>query len=1100
MVKGVGKGLIKFNRLFLLVLILVPGVSWGAGGAGFNMAAQLLSAARNGDTRLVQNLINSGADVNYIDSTGVSVVCTAVMNNDTRAVQVLQMYGADASQCDKQIKNYRARNNPTSDSGLFSGLSSTHKLVLSAVGVGAVIAGLLWATDAFDSNNSNSTGPSGGSHSSGSGGSSGGGSGSLTAALTVPYSPAYLNTNGSINTSANVSANEWVTTSGQMDFDYIQGLVSTDPNYMQNYLLIAHGYDLFANRYNGQEIFRDSSDAHNPLLMSGVAEDVGGGTPATVALVTANGINNADGSLARAGGISKALSITGSVEYVDKYKNYINSACDGNTCSGTENITNFVLSGHSTAVENTSATDEDNNIAKIVAGWLAGGRASGDLYGFIPYGTLAVYRTGGGKNNLDADIPYYNYQAMTNAATNGSFTPDVIANVSQNLNSLTQHNYATLSAFNVSTVTFSDLVTQWYGSGQGAIADTLFGGYNASSPIMVNSVGGYQVADFGLGEDVIATFENYAPLAYSNKINNNFMSVVAVQHVTGTSSATSVGSYGDGTGSSYGKIQLSEWDNGTYRSRICGIAGTGTNSVDPWCFAAPGDTAEYAVASMAGAVASLKKAFTYMSNQQIFSLLALTADGAYLGTNPSTGKTWGTTETEATNNLVSYLKTKYTMSAQKDALTGTDYLNAFKNYFGYGLINLERAVTPNKSVYYYTDGKIVSANGNAYWRSAQNSMARSSSVFGARGAVIPVSFYDVLTDVDSTVAIPRVWNMELSLGNDASHGLYLGDTLAELKTHDVDNTVSVGNFKFGFARSERFYDDNMGGLDNMSLGYDNERFGLASSYQHYLTDGESRFNGLANPVLSLVSNAISGSVELKSGRFAIATRGFTGAVTTDDLLENDPVVSNNFQSAKLGDAIGAESGLRFTGDKLSLASNIGTMHETGTVLGSQFMGLLDLSGADTNYVDTTVAYNATDDLKFMMRGTFAWTRANNLSGGIINGLSELKSNAFAAGMSLGNFDLSASMPLALTGGALQYSYANFVVDDENNLSMADAGVRDLDLTPSVREYRFNLAYRHKLGDWTDGALGFIYRVHPNNTDAFGNESIFMMKLSHRLGI
>ena len=80
-----------------------------AAGADFNMAAQLLSAARNGNTRLVQNLINSGADVNYVDSTGVSVVCTAVMNNDRQAVQILQMYGADASQCDRQIKKQKQK-------------------------------------------------------------------------------------------------------------------------------------------------------------------------------------------------------------------------------------------------------------------------------------------------------------------------------------------------------------------------------------------------------------------------------------------------------------------------------------------------------------------------------------------------------------------------------------------------------------------------------------------------------------------------------------------------------------------------------------------------------------------------------------------------------------------------------------------------------------------------------------------------------------------------------------------------------------------------------------------------------------------------------
>jgi len=43
-------------------------------------------------------------------------------------------------------------------------------------------------------------------------------------------------------------------------------------------------------------------------------------------------------------------------------------------------------------------------------------------------------------------------------------------------------------------------------------------------------------------------------------------------------------------------------------------------------------------------------------------------------------------------------------------------------------------------------------------------------------------------------------------------------------------------------------------------------------------------------------------------------------------------------------------------------------------------------------------------------------------------------------------------------------------------------------------------YRHQFGDFTDGAVGFIYRINPNHTDDFGNESIFMMKLTHRLGI
>ena len=61
-------------------------------------------------------------------------------------------------------------------------------------------------------------------------------------------------------------------------------------------------------------------------------------------------------------------------------------------------------------------------------------------------------------------------------------------------------------------------------------------------------------------------------------------------------------------------------------------------------------------------------------------------------------------------------------------------------------------------------------------------------------------------------------------------------------------------------------------------------------------------------------------------------------------------------------------------------------------------------------------------------------------------------------------------------------------------------IADLDLKPEMREVRLSGTYRHNLGEFTDAAFGFIYRVNPNHTDEFGNESIFMMKLSHRLGI
>ena len=220
--------------------------------------------------------------------------------------------------------------------------------------------------------------------------------------------------------------------------------------------------------------------------------------------------------------------------------------------------------------------------------------------------------------------------------------------------------------------------------------------------IIVNSVGAYE---YGVGDGmsiaVLApTFENYAPVLYPN-LEHLFVSVVAVQLDEGTSDIDKISDYTGAGGSGVGKIVLSKWgtgysDNGTpddlsddtyehiYSSRKCGDAGLGLNGIDPWCFSAPGLNSEMAVSSMAGAIASVQSAFSYLGNKEIFTLLALTADGAYLGTNPSTGRAW-TDEAE----LVNYLKTRYDLPGEysQDEFTDSEYLAVFKEVFGYGLIN-----------------------------------------------------------------------------------------------------------------------------------------------------------------------------------------------------------------------------------------------------------------------------------------------------------------------------------------------------------------------------------------------------------------------------
>ncbi len=1135
--------LIKFNRVLFLLMVGAPSVA-GAAGTDFNMAAQLLSAARNGNTRLMQNLINSGADVNYVDSTGVSVVCTAVMNNDMRAVQLLQMYGADASQCDRQIKNYRVRNTSVDETGLFSGLSPTHKLVLGSVGAIGAIAGILWATDAFDSDGGGDSFTSTGSHGSGSGGSGNGGSSSLTPTFTIPYGPAMVTAGGAVSDTYN--------------YDDELNVYSGDafaPNFATmntygNYLLMMHGYSSFARGYLGQTTLRYTGtyspvppEVYGAAKFGGTGTAVTGGIPINVALVTANGINNHTSdihdttvvdslqdkflvwSTMNNSGVNNASNSMISSKY---FNNNVVLGSDNSTLSDddVDELSGFDYSGWGTAIHNTADDNPDNLLAKIVGGNTSGA-ATGDCTGFIPNGQMTIYRTGGGVDNNTNAINYYNYRALADALVKSVENPttdaeNVLAGVGRAKISVIANTDVIAPLYGTDTKTISDFLgvgsanyqSQFYTwvnnvysnsvttpvgiSTPSQDAQSFFSRLGVTNyPLAVFSTGAVLTDSNYSGETKVATFENAAPLAFSN-VRNLFMSVVAVNLPDGsTAGATNISGFTPSQ-----KYSLSQWHNGTnyYKSRMCGTAGVGGSSIDPWCFAGAGVTDEQATAAVAGAVGAVKAAFPYLSNQNIFALLALTADGAYLGTNPENGLGWASTD-----DFIAYLDAMYELPPdiqarvdnENDALT---YMDAFKQVFGYGLINLDRALEPGRGIYFPSNGKIVAANGNAYWRTAALSTLRGSGVFGARGATIPVAAYDVLSSSDGAMSVMRQWNTDVALGGDASHGLYLGDTLAELKTRDVDNSVTVGNFKFGFARSERAYDDNMSGLDSLSIAWNNDRFGFKSGYQHYLTDGAGRFSGLSNPVLALTSNAVSNAVELKSGRVSVSGRAFVGNITTDGLLENDPAVSNNFAAAKLGDAMGAESGLSVRGEKLSIATKVGTMHETKTVLGTAGYGFLDLGGADTRYIDSTVKYAFNDWAKLTLRGTYAWTQARDVADGVINGLSELKSNAFAAGVNLGNFDLTVSMPLALVSGAMRYSVADVALDDNGALVVNSLGERSIDLTPDVREYRLNASYRHQFGEWTDGALGFIYRVNPNNTDAFGNESIFMMKLSHRLGI
>nr|MBQ0091080.1 ankyrin repeat domain-containing protein [Candidatus Enterousia merdequi] len=1118
----------KFVRFLGLSAFVVPCTVFGAGDSSFQNASRLLSAARRGDTQTIQFLISNGADINFVDSTGLSLVCTAVMNNDKKTVQVLQMYGADSSNCDKQIKKYKQKTKVAvngEDSGFFSGLSSTHILTLSAVGVAGVVGGLALLTDVFDSDNKNDNSGSSGDRPNHNGDpDKPSTSTSALFAQNLPFGP---------GCNGDECSDDYKVWEQQQDFEYLSDM--TKNNF--NYLLVSHAYDAFVRGYFGKTIVRnDTTKEVFDLSKYPFAQSVDGGKPVNVAMITETGVNRDEGTSAVDGEIfwfneddkNRLISLCSSADgsFSQECRDAVNASVkmshkyfnlSGATAEDLTEDTSFDLTGSGSVFG--SATESDTKLAKIIAGWESGGRAEADYYGFVPNGQLTVYKTGIG---ISGESDYKNYEAIYEALRLQNAN-EYISNVVANLSLHAESSALTYETVNDAKVldalaktdtarktSFQSMIDERYNTNVNDDTEIEKPSFYANkayeylgkyqSQILVNPAGRYVIDVNGLKlSSQMATFENYAPAIYKD-MENLFMTVVAVKPTKGTQSAA-IENYNVADG---GLLEVSAWKEGDvlYSSRICGLTGTGNDgAVNPWCFAAPGTTDLEAAASMAGSVALVKSAFSYMNPNEIFLLLALTADGTYLKINPDTGVAWQTND-----ELITYLQGIYSLPADLSA-SNSQYLESFKNAFGYGMINLERATRPGTNVYFYSSdkNKIESSSGSAYWSKAlSNNSSRASTVFSLTDrSAIKTSFYDIIESNDGTVSLPRVFNTTLTMNSDNKHGLYMGDVLSDFNVDSTGNRHSeFGNMTFDMAVSQRAYNDNMNGLDNLRVAFSNEDYDLDAQYQHYLTDGESRFNGRANGLLALVSNTVSSGARYKIGDFFIGTRAFSGKVSDENLLESDPVISSQFEPGRLGFANGVSVATGYNNEKFNMNISFGNMNESNTVLGMQSDGLLSLSGGNTQYVDAVAMYKPTDKITLSLRGIFANTNAD-IKDGIISHLSDIKSNSYSFGLDIDKFSFTASMPLSVVSGKMGYDYADYnVVEQDGNytVELANQHIEYIDLSAQHREMRFAGSYKQSLGDFTDAGIGFIYRVNPNNTDVFGNESILMFKIHHRLGI
>jgi hypothetical protein len=908
-----------------------------------------------------------------------------------------------------------------------------------------------------------------------------------------------------------------------------------------------YGYAPLARGYQGMRTLRYAS--RQPFPLNGISynnRQAGGGKPIAATLITTNGINptgsatddwlvwaECNGAAGASSGCLSALANAGTVSR-KYYNNTITKNGDSLAGWTWAEDPGFDLSGAGT-VFNSSATDQESMLAKIIAGWYADGRTDGDFLGFMPNGQLILYRTGGGNGGM-TDI--HNYKAMFMAAglKNGNVPiSDVIANAAlvpamraadtSTISDVIAQTNAPSYTDTVKKALFLDLINTYYDNAAdtvdaynpGQYAGMLFAGQGTLyAPMLVFSTGEYEIGS-GPGKSMHvqeATFENAAPALYAN-LNHMFMSVVAVQlDGTGTSGVTTVTGYDSGSGSN--KIHLAGWidDNGTpgytsddraFGARACGIAGKGSRAIDPWCFAAAGGNGAEAAAAAAGAVGAIMGAFSYMSTTQVFTLLALTADGPWLGTLGGAATT--------AEILKSYLSGKYVLpnEYQFRVDSGEDYLKVFAEVFGYGLINLERATKPGTKVYYYEGTKINSGSGNAYWRraSAPGIMARTAfsfgRAFGARAAGISVPVFDFLESPDGSLVMPRVFENDFALGGDARRGMYLGDALGEFKAAQPGRAAPAADgvsMSLSFSESNR-PDYQYGGVDELSFGYSAGNYMARARFQRRFADAENVVlrADASNPVLALASNAVSSDAAASFGNWTFGARAFAGDIADDVLVETDPTLAAQGQPMRLGRASGAETSAAFAANGFSVGAAAGTMRESATVLGTFSDGMLGLGGGETMYLDASASYSPSNYMRFFARGTFARTAADPAAG-VVRGMTAIESNAFSVGAEIGGLSLMASLPLAVARGRMQYATADYrVIETENGFALDAAPyTAELDMRPDAREARLSLAYRARLGEFTNGAVGFVYRLNPNHTDEFGNESLLMLKLSHKIGI
>lgn len=823
------------------------------------------------------------------------------------------------------------------------------------------------------------------------------------------------------------------------------------------------------------------------------------------------------------------------------YYNYMSSnpqtfTPETETCDATENTADCPLSGDALAAARAAwkqyklkqtAYLDDSLLAKI----LVGDMIEDDFPGYIPNGQLTIIKTGNGRDENGRPTDLLNFQAMiaAKAAPGVSIIANADATKFSVLSSTdTADSLAALGTDASGRTAFQNKVNQFYRvkesdfinagltatdwgdylaanpNAPGYFAEQLFNAYPQDGngmPMIIFGAGDYLAAS-SPSTTLTATFENIAPKIYPN-LEHLFMTSVAVMAMGGTD-GVSITQSNPAASNSSNKIVLSQYaDFNTgdiFRARSCGrVAGRGTDTIDPWCFAAPGINSEQSVASLAGSVGIVNGAFNYMSMRQLFTLLAVTADRLAL------------TEDE--------LKAKYELPSEYNAriALGENYKDVFAEVFGFGLTNLNRATTPNSKVVVFTRSgntdKIISSSGNSTWQARAAALGGqmidaktlagtniiAGRAFGGKLNGISARAADMVVSADGDMSMPRIWDIDAN-AMQARNSLDLFDNLRNFGNENITTTYDRDGIKLGFAQGLDMNDEIY--MREISLELDGDktfaRLGYSASDSGFANDVAFSGRGAVG-IMGLASNNVQTLAGRKFGKFRLGVGGFSGSIKISDDIIAD--TTNSAKNPTLGKMYGFNFAAKFAGEKSNMEFTAGSAIETNTILGAFGSGLMDLGGSSSLFARGVAGFDITDGVRLNASAEIVETSPANSQNFVMSDMSKFVSTAAAAELEIGKFTFGAALPLAIQNGYVKYLDVDmdYAETDNGYDLMINTADRKIDLAQDNREVRLNAAYRFDIGDWTTANIGAIYRMNPDNMTN-GDESILMLKLRHRLGI